>query len=198
MKLYSIVKVINKRHNGKKGIITKIFPDNKLADKEIYHVEFSGNNNSGQFSRDELIEINTYSHVYLYAKHWYKHIDVVADMKILIGNRCGIAPEYISAADCISQLLDLVWLSISRSGNPPYFFNEFVNDVTIGKNHWKFNGEPDDSDEVVVIKKCLSVLSITEKSHIDGEFEEPDPNILPLKSEDSLQRFREITKGGEK
>ncbi len=198
MKLYDSVKVIDERHFGEKGVITKIFPDKELANKEIYEVKFSGNNNSGQFSRDKLVQINTYSHVYLYAKHWYKCTDVVADMKILISNRCGIDPEYISAADCISQLVDLVWLSISRSGNPPYFFGEFVNDITIRKNHWKVNGEPDDSDEVVVIKKCLSVLSTTLKSNIDGEFEEPDPKILPLTNEDILQQFREIAKGSTK
>jgi len=139
-------------------------------------------------------EINSYSHVYLYAKHWYKHTDVVADMKILIGKRCGIDVKYISVTDIVGQLTDLVWLSITRSGNPIHFFGEFVLDITIRKNHWKFAGEPDDSDEVVVIKKCLSVLSLTERSHVDGELEEPNPEILPLASEDGLKRFREIQK----
>lgn len=194
MKLYNTVRLINKRYNGEEGYISKIFPAGELAEKTIYEIKFSGNNNSGQFSEEEFVKMNSYSHVYLYAKHWYKRTDVVADMKILIGKRCGIAPEHISAESCIEQLIDLVWLSITKSGNPIHFFGEFVLDITIRKNHWKFKGEPDDNDEVVVIKKCLSVLSITSKSSIDGEFEEPDPEILPLTHEDGLQRFRDITK----
>jgi hypothetical protein len=147
--------------------------------------------------RNKLIKIiypkiNSYSHVYLYAKHWYKRTDVVADMKILIGKRCGIAPKHISTENCVEQLVDLVWLSISRSGNPIHFFSEFVLDVTLRKNRWKFTDEPDDNDEVVVIKKCLSVLALTNKKDIDGEFEEPNPKILPLSDEGTLARFRKI------
>jgi len=194
MKLYDHVKIIHPMFAGEKGLIIKTFPAGELEERVIYEVKFSRNNNSGYFTEDELVVINSYSHVYLYAKHWYKHTDVIADMKILIGKRAGIALEHISAESCIEQLIDLVWLSISKSGNPIHFFSEFVLDVTIRKNRWKFAGEPDDSDEVVVIKKCLSVLSLTEKSHIDGEFEEPDPEILPLASEDGLKRFREIQK----
>jgi hypothetical protein len=194
MKLYNTVKVINKRYNGEKGLISKIFPAGELADKEIYEVKFSGNNNSGQFTREELIEMNTYSHVYLYAKHWYKRTDIVADMKILIGNRCGIAPGFISTENCVEQLVDLVYLSITRSGNPIHFFSEFVLDITLRKNRWKFNGESDDSDEVVIIKKCLSVLALTDTKNIDGEFAEPDQKILPLANEDGLKRFRDLKK----
>lgn len=179
MKLYDTVKITNKRYNGKEGLITKIFPAGELADKTIYEIKFSENNNSGQFSEDELVVMNSYRHFYLYAKHWYKRTDIVEDLKILIQNRSGIDAIHLNTNDILENLIDLVWLSISRSGNPSHFFSEFVFDTAMPQEWWKFYGKEKDSQELITIKKCLSVMSLTNVSDIDGELGEPDFTILP-------------------
>ena len=165
----------------------------EIIDTDVENTKVLFNKESKQMI-DTKEKINSYSHVYLYAKHWYKRTDPIVDMKILIGKRSEIDPIYISVSDIVGQLTDLVWLSITRSGNPSQFFEEFVNDITFNQERWKYGAYENDKQEVVVINKCLSVLSITEKNHIDGELAEPDPNILPLAEEDGLQRFREMNR----
>lgn len=139
-------------------------------------------------------KINSYSHIYLYAKHWYKRTDPIKDLKILISNRCGIDVNYINVRECVGQLVDLVWLAINKSGNPQYFFCEFISDITFDQDFWKFGSTEETKMDVVVINKCLSVLSLTRISDIDGKLAEPDSNILPFEKEDALERFREMNK----
>lgn len=191
MKLYKTVKVVHPKYIGKEGMIEKIFPAGELTDKVIYQVRFSDSTNSGQFSEDELVMMNSYRHFYLYAKHWYKRQDVVEDLKLLIKNRSGCDPKDLNIGDIYQNLNGLVWQAISRSGNPEHFFNEFIMDTTFPENRWKYTGEPHESHEIVILKKFLSILSLTKKSDIDGELGEPDPKILPL-SEESIKRLKEM------
>jgi len=124
-------------------------------------------------------KMNSYRHFYLYAKHWYKRTDVIEDLKVLIKERSGIPIEYIRKRDIIDNLIDLAWLSITRSGNPAISFREFVVNIAFPNDWWKFNCNKDVPIEVITINKCLSIMSITEVSKIDGELGEPDYNILP-------------------
>lgn len=190
MKLYDTVIVTNKRYKGMKGYISKIFPAGELAEKIIYQVKFEGNDNSGQFSEEELVKMNSYRHFYLYAKHWYKRTDVVEDLKLLIQERSLIDPVHLSVRDVIDNLEGLAWNYITKSGNPPHFFREFVFDM-FPDNRWKHGGDKEDSQEVTLIKKILSMMSIEQVKNIDGALGEPDPNILPL-LEGALDRIREM------
>lgn len=183
MKLYDTVKVINNRYDGKFGYINQIFPIGILAEKIIYQVNFGGGN-SGQFSEEELIVMNSYRHFYLYAKHWYKRQDVVEDLKLLIKNRSNIDVEFLSVGDIFQNLNGLVWQALTRSGNPEHFFSEFIMDTTFPENRWRYTGEPHESQDRVVLKKFLSILSLTKKSDIDGELGEPDFSILPAPEKD--------------
>ena len=192
MKLYNTVRLINKRYNGEEGYISKIFPAGELADKIIYEIKFSGNNNSGQFSEEEFVVMNSYRHFYLYAKHWYKRTDVVEDLKLLIQNRSLVDPIHLSVRDVIDNLEGLAWNYITKSGNPPHFFREFVFDM-FPDNRWKHGGDKEDSQEITLIKKILSMMSIESVKNIDGNLGEPDPKILPL-SEGALDRIREMRK----
>lgn len=126
---------------------------------------------------------NSYRHIYLYAKGWYQKEDVINDIKIIIGKRAGLGPKRISTSCVVEMLVELVWKSIVRSGNPPHFFGEFVNDITFKSNWWKFGAGEEAPIEVAVINKCLSVLSLTEKANIEGELGKPDQEVLPLSKE---------------
>jgi hypothetical protein len=119
----------------------------------------------------------------LYAKHWYKRTDVIEDLKLLIKDRSGIDPKYLNARDIMENLINLVWLSISKSGNPSHFFRDFVFDTALPlewyKQYYNDGTEEEETQELITIKKCLSVLAITNVSDIDGELGEPDYTILP-------------------
>ncbi len=126
------------------------------------------------------------SHVYLYAKRWYQRGDLIEDMKVIIGERAGIDPRYISIADIVFVLSGLVWKAISTQGNSEYFFSEFVLDL-LPENYWRINGSKNDTINLVLIRKMLSILSNVRiidpaTGEVFIELDEPDPTILPLSS----------------
>lgn len=120
----------------------------------------------------------SHRHIFLYAKRHYKQEDQTEDLKIILGHRSNIDPEYISLADIISILIKLVWDYINSESQ----FIEFVLDVHLN-NLWKFDHEYSEYDfDRALINKCLSVLSFQKIKDIPFDLGEPDPSILPLKS----------------
>ncbi len=120
---------------------------------------------------------NADSHVYLYAKGHYKEGDLVEDMKKVFGKRNAIESEYITAADITHMLLKIV----SPCMKTPYHFKEFVLDLH-PLNYWRLS-RGIYSFEQAVIRKCLSILRMTQVKEGDEvliELDDPDPGILPL------------------
>jgi hypothetical protein len=123
------------------------------------------------------------SHVYLYAKNWYKcNEDIFVDLKKIYAIRNGMDVEYISNRNIVSCLLALVTPHIMRSSR---MFMEFISDID-PKNVWRVNYEPkkEYDFEYAVAHKCLSVLALTKVEDIQDGLDEPDPKILPLRKKE--------------
>lgn len=121
--------------------------------------------------------ISDLSHVYLYSKGHYKTTNMVEDLKVLLGNRSGIEPEYVTVDDMILVLGRECYELIIHSGNPPHFFLEFINDLRTD-SWWKFNAPKGEKYPLRVLRKCLSVMSMATIHQVN--FGKADSNILPL------------------
>ena len=143
---------------------------------------------------------NSDSHVYLYAKHWYKRDpDIFVDLKKIYSLRNGIDVEYINNRHVLGCLLNLTveHLCNNKGMGPQRAVIDFISNID-PKNTWKVGYRPVDfytpygqdenpltkvmkyDFEYAVAYKCLSVLSLTEVSDIPKGLDEADPTILPL------------------
>lgn len=122
---------------------------------------------------------NPDSHIYLYAKGHYKESHLIEDLQKIFGRRNALDPEYISTEGIMQMLLATVHPHISNS----YHFIGFVLDLS-PSNRWKFNHKDEYVFEHAVIRKCLSILRMTqiidENNKVLIELDDPDPDILPL------------------
>jgi hypothetical protein len=122
--------------------------------------------------------MNSYTHVYLYAKNHYKITNVIEDLKILIFQRNNTLVEHITTKDILRSLLPLAFEAIQESDNPSYSFEEFVITL-IPSESWKINAQ-NDNLETRIIKNCLSVIRHTTVERLN--LGEPDFSILPKRS----------------
>ncbi len=123
---------------------------------------------------------NTDSHIYLYAKGHYQRNDVIKDMKKIITERCNIDAEYITIDDILSVVLPIAYKHIK---NNEYKFIDFISNLK-PQNLWKYGPAKEENFDIIIIRNCLSVLSITQVKEKDGkiliELDEADSHILPL------------------
>ena len=121
---------------------------------------------------------NADSHIYLYAKGWYKKTDVIEDLKIILGERSLLYPEHVSVDDIVSVLSKIAYPYIKDE----YEFARFLADI-LPCNSWQYGEKNEKNIELNIINKLLSVLSLTtvkEKDVVIIPLDKPDPNILPL------------------
>jgi hypothetical protein len=104
-------------------------------------------------------KVNPDTHIWLYAKNWYKKSFLFNDLRVIIGKRCALYPDDVSLKDIEIILLDIMYHHIKSE----YQFNEFVLKCV----------------EDGVTKTCLSFMSIVELKDIEGGLGEPDYSILP-------------------
>lgn len=107
--------------------------------------------------------MNENTHIYLYAKGWYQETDTVRDLRIIIGRRNAISPEYISNSDIIIVLCGVLYPLIGNE----WHFAEVVRDL--------INCHSFDSG----IRSILTKISLCKITGLD--IGKPDPNILPLR-----------------
>lgn len=142
-------------------------------------------------------ELDFDRHFYLYAKGHYKATEVsvhtlgevdekpicrrkdaIQDLKILMGKRCGYAPEDATVGDVLSVLLSVAYPHIIKL--PENMLKEFLVDLN-SNNAWKYGAESSDSYAVRLCHKLLSILALTKVCDIPFELGEPDPSVLLLK-----------------
>lgn len=122
--------------------------------------------------------INPNTHIILYAKNWYQKGNLIDDLRILVGNKCGIEPSCIVINDIISVLLKITIRQILVNGKDYEDMFGFVLALH-PDNRWQVGGHQDESFEVSIIRNCLSVLRLTKTVKIQN-LGAPDPSILPL------------------
>ena len=108
---------------------------------------------------------NADRHIYLYAKGWYERNNKLEDMKIIIGERSGLLPEWVSKLDIETVLIHLTWKHIQKGGE--YLFSSFVAHCI--------------NDNIVIA--CLSILAIQNIADIGFDLGQPDYNLLPKPKE---------------
>jgi hypothetical protein len=134
--------------------------------------------------------VNYDKHIYLYAKHHYVRNNIIEDLKIIYGKRNGIDPEHMQVRDIISCILNLTIKHIKIERNS---FLEFLSDIDpafcwrIGAETQRINNQhihTHDSYCEAIIRKCLSILSLTRVDEIEGGLsEEADASLLPVTEE---------------
>jgi len=112
---------------------------------------------------------NNNSHFILYAKGWYKITDTMSDLKVIMGEYCGIEPEYITDWDVTERLLKLIHeLGLMKTKE---HFIDFI-------YRHQIRGES-------IVDICLSVIRCIQVKNADTELieiDEPDETVLPLKN----------------
>lgn len=139
-------------------------------------------------------QTNPNTYIFLYAKHWYKESDIEMDLKIIIGEAYCLEPLLLSMTDIAEFLIHITIKQILHSGTDSKDhkdtisrkFFELIWD-THPQNRWKVGGHEEESFELGIIRKCLSILRLTSVKDIDN-LGKADPNLLPLKNKDLLNR----------
>lgn len=133
------------------------------------------------------MKFNEFSHIYRYAKGWYKKTEnKMEDLKKVL-NHAYYDPE---DSDVINIISTLAFKHIQKSGNPEYRFGKLIEDLNPDSFFNKrFFSELSFQDRL--ISSCLSIIGLCHKDEIDGELAEPNENILPL-SESTIKIKQEI------
>lgn len=136
---------------------------------------------------------NPDSHIYLYAKHWYKESDDRwEDLQKIFNHRNG---EYKrTREDMLQMMLPLVWNAIQISGNPPHFFNELIYNI-LAHNPWQ--RKPTDSVKDRTLRAFLNVLRFTKCRKNGIELDPPDSTVLPFVQEGVPEDWKRVTSGGQ-
>lgn len=107
--------------------------------------------------------MNEDTHIYLYAKGHYAKTDVVKDLRIILGKRCAISPEYISNSDILLTLSQILYPLIQNE----YHFADIVRELVNCKS---FESS---------VRAILSKIALCRTVGLD--IGSADPNILPLR-----------------
>ena len=127
---------------------------------------------------------NPDSHLWLYAKHHYVQNKMMDDLKIIVGERCGIDPESVGDGDVCSVLLGLVVprLKLKSDGAVAEFLLALRPDEA-WKYARKWEGVEPTYHEMLAAK-CLSLLSLetvrTKEGVVLIELDPPDPLLLGI------------------
>lgn len=129
--------------------------------------------------------LNADSHIFLYAKRWYKRTEVFADLKKIISVRNGCEAQYISDGDVITLLCELVFPFITDA----HKFQDFV------LSFFRYKGKNYSGAKIMITPKeivisLLSVLELVKVKDSSGnivrdiiQLDEPDYSILPKQDE---------------
>lgn len=136
-------------------------------------------------------ELRCSRHFFLYAKGHYKTGDLLEDCKKILGEWCGVDPQYIRAEDVVGHLIQGVYPFIFNS-NPDVGimrFREFIKNASPDWNIFRLSPNP--APYVywkAMLETSLSVLALVqvkEQGTLLLDLGEPDPKILPLVREKS-------------
>ncbi len=139
-------------------------------------------------------EVNADSHIFLYAKGWYKRTNTMNDLRKIYARRNGCEEKHISNRDILNILCSLVFPYLTKS---EHLFNSIILRSFRVKN--KFPWPPKASNTTTVSKLVLQILSVLADMRIkeklsSGDYkiliplDEPDYTILPrLMKDQSLK-----------
>jgi hypothetical protein len=145
-----------------------------------YSDVFSGQGESPDLYAKDLkpIKGNEFSQFYNYAKYWYKKSDdVVADLKIILSNYCGMKPEHLSLSDLNIILLEIAEYEVMQEKSMN--FKDFV--FSCSKEG--------------LVQACLNIMANSPtgyKTRLTGLYR-PSSKILPLENAEYLDKYHWFT-----
>ena len=117
-------------------------------------------------------ELNPHRHFYLYAKRWYRQTNLIADLKKIQSEYCGLAIEHVRVVDILTVLSPVIYKHLNEHG-----FTKLIEGIVFP---WS-TPTPLNSIDEIVLAEYLAVLATIKKDEIKGGLGEADPNVLPLK-----------------
>lgn len=120
--------------------------------------------------------MNPYRHFYLYAKGWYETENCkYDDLKIILGDYCGIDPKYLNEDDVVNVLLKLAYKHIKTE----FEFDKFIERLFWRDNYAKTSFADTLRKDIKkdVIDSCLSTLANTKVSEIEGDIGEKSKEL---------------------
>lgn len=133
-----------------------------------------------------------FNHLILYAKGWYKRGNLLDDVKIILGERCAIDPNYLTQADvwgcCVHALEKYAPEDVFR----------FLNDLFTPRNpktldKW-FDPNCPLEQAIQLILDILSRLKIMDvySRKILIDLGTPDEKLLPLVDDKAKERYQKL------
>lgn len=128
-------------------------------------------------------------HVLIYAKSWYAETNAVDDIKTIMGKLSNHDPKNIPTMDVLEFVSNILHKFTLNSSDARTLSKEMWQDwKTPGAmGRMKVSLTPED-----VIQAQLQVLRHKSYDEHPAFDVEPDPNILPLATDASLERWREL------
>jgi hypothetical protein len=130
-----------------------------------------------------------YNHLILYAKGHYKRTDLLADLKLIVAERCALDPEHVSNNDVWQVVSSALIEHASKRQMEEYLGRLFQ------KGIWDYNRESVISfahDDDCPIRRALGMVTgilahlpvLDKDGNVILELGQPDPKVLPLKEKD--------------
>jgi len=117
-------------------------------------------------------------HLYLYAKGHYVREEIISDLRVIVGQITMIYPEHVDIDDILYWLTKEVYKYINNYDD----FFSFIS-AHFPENRYLYDSPGEDNSYFIMIKKCLSILSLTSVDDIGYDIGVGDRKILPLISE---------------
>lgn len=119
---------------------------------------------------------NADRHIFLYAKGWYERKDIMQDLKIIVAERCGLDPKYISDLDVLRVIIGVVYPYINSANKFSYFLLECFKDFTKPSFFSKETNIPKVTKELLRHLTTVRVVDNKGKKLLD--LGEPDYKLL--------------------
>lgn len=123
---------------------------------------------------------NPDSHIWLYAKNWYKKSNVIMDMKTILAHRSGCEPQHIREEDIIIVLTHIVYpylneqklIELAKRTFIPFNYREM-------KSVYFFQNYIESLLSILNFVQVKEISTCTGKEKILIELDEPDYTLLP-------------------
>ena len=124
-----------------------------------------------------MVEEQSFRHIWLYAKGWYKRGNLMEDLRILVGHHTALKLAHVTDSDVLTVLCDIAVPYLVTEGNVVYRMREFFRDLIQVTQHKK---RPLTIEDIVI--KLLGVLQGVRTKRGDEviiNLGELDFNLLP-------------------
>ena len=129
--------------------------------------------------KEEIKMKNADSHIYLYAKGWYKRTDIFEDLRVIYSHRNGVKPSDIRDDDILLLLSTLTFLHINNKNQFYDFIRRCFDLASVGPRWSDLKNYIDLKSIIMGLLSILNLTKIKEDGKVLIELDKPDYTILP-------------------